>query len=154
MRSNRKRTLAGLGATITLASIIAFLLMAEKPGDEPEVCGSNIILDDDVYPVSQVHDFYDPLCDEYDKGGNCVEIVKEWQPYSLPYSIWGYVPDMTYAPPTGQKNRANHYSPNYGGGGSLRSNVDSGSCEVQEPSVIWIALLGLVGLVAVRLASK
>ena len=166
MRSQRKRTLVGVGATLTLSAVIAFLLMAEKPGSEPVACGGDIILAADVHPVSLGREFHDPLCEEYDKGGACVEVVPEWQPYSLPFTVWGYVPQIVTPKPSVPVTPSSNYRPaprtfeGWGGNPRIRVTTPPGStpgdkvCDVPEPSIFWLVGLALAGLVSVRWASK
>jgi hypothetical protein len=166
MRSRRKRLVIGATGVVLVSVLGGVLLLHHTPEPVPEECA-------DIRYVSTQHSarpastlLKDIECDEYTKGGTCVEwepystLPPEWTPYTMPYDVWGYNPAYPeyqgYVQPYTRARRPAPWLQGFPGGGGIgdRDRVVEKCTEVPEPSILLVLALSLLGLITVRWASK
>jgi hypothetical protein len=156
MRKNqRRRLLAGSAATTVLFALLGGILLYNTDSI-PEECADMSAIHY-VEQQSSVSKFLKDIdCEEYDKGGNCVEDEsRAWTPHDTPLELWGY--NNVYLNENGTilpYNKARKY-PDYfpGGGGGIRDRnkiLDAKVCNVDEPHILLIMSIVLAGFVTVR----
>lgn len=165
----RRRKRLVIGATaVTLTSILGgLLLLQQTPEPQPEACADFRYVDaqHSARPASTL--LKDLECDEYTKGGTCVEwepystMPPEWTPYSMPPEVWGYNPSYPEAQgdvlPYTRARRPAPWLQGFPGSGGMGERVIEGKIpcsNVPEPITLLAMGLGLLGLIAVRWSSK